>query len=376
MSTDSEGGARGDADSRYDDVNANASTREAFRPPEHPHEHFILTSVVGSYPKPKWLNRTQDLYEDEERDFDESDWREATADASRLIVDEHERAGIDAVVDGEMGRNEMVEYFAHRISGYEFHGRVKVWGHNYFDKPSVTGEVTYEEPWLVEEFEFTNEVAERPVKVPITGPYTLASWSFNEYYDSEAELAYALAELVNEEVEKLVDAGAQYIQIDEPALATTPDDHAIVGECLEGITAGIPEDVRIGLHVCYGDYSRIYPEILDFPIDEFDVELANDNYAQLEVFTEPEFTKDLALGVVDAHTAEIEPVKEVKRNITRGLEVVPPERLTVSPDCGLKLLPREVAYGKMRNVAEAARQVEHDLDRGEIDVPTPASADD
>jgi 5-methyltetrahydropteroyltriglutamate--homocysteine methyltransferase len=180
---------------------------------------------------------------------------------------------------------------------------------------------------------------------------------------------------VNEEVEALVDAGARYVQIDEPALATTPDDHAIVGECLEGITDGIPEDVRIGLHVCYGDYSRIYPEILDFPIDEFDVELANDDYAQLDVFKSPEFTKDLALGVVDAHTADVESVEQIERNIRKGLEVVPPERLTVSPDCGLKLLPRKVAYEKMANLAEAARAVERDLDRGEIEVGAPASAD-
>jgi 5-methyltetrahydropteroyltriglutamate--homocysteine methyltransferase len=270
----------------------------------------------------------------------------------------------------------MVEFFAHRIDGYDFNGRVKVWGHNYFDKPSVVDEVEYDEPWLVDEFEFTSEAAEKPVKVPITGPYTLASWSFNEVYDTEADLAYDLADLVNEEIEKLVEAGAQYIQIDEPALATTPDDHAIVGECLERIVAGIPEDVRIGLHVCYGDYSRIYPELNDYPIDEFDVELCNGGYEQIDVFTEPEFEPDLALGVVDAHTAEVESVAEIKENVKEGLKVVPPEKLTISPDCGLKLLPREVAYGKMENMVQAVREVEQELDDGEIEVArTPATAD-
>jgi 5-methyltetrahydropteroyltriglutamate--homocysteine methyltransferase len=278
-----------------------------------------------------------------------------------------------------MRRNEMVEFFAHRIDGYEFNGPVKVWGHNYFDKPSVAEEVEYDEPWLVDEFEFTTGVTDRPVKVPITGPYTLANWAFNEAYESEEELAYDLADLVNEEIERLVDAGARYIQIDEPALATTPDDHAIVGECLEHIVAGIPDDVRIGLHVCYGDYSRIYPEMLEYPVDEYDLELANGNYEQLDVFTADEFTKDLALGVVDAHVAEVESVAEIKENIKRGFEVVPPQRLTVSPDCGLKLLPREVAYGKMENMVQAAREVEAELDAGKIDVGyagTQAPADD
>jgi 5-methyltetrahydropteroyltriglutamate--homocysteine methyltransferase len=350
-------------------------SREQFRPAGHPNENFILTTVVGSYPKPKWLDRVRELHDDPEGDFDDGEWEEATDDAARIITHEHERAGLDAVVDGEMRRNEMVEFFADRIEGYEFNGPVKVWGHNYFDKPSVVNDVEYDDSWLVSEFEFTDGVADRPVKVPITGPYTLASWSFNEAYDDDRELTLALADLVNEEIQKLVDAGARYIQIDEPALATTPDDHAIVGEALDRIVADLPEEVRIGLHVCYGDYSRIYPEILEFPIDEFDVELANGDYEQLDVFKEPEFDLDLALGVTDVHVAEVESVATIKANIQKGLEIVPPERLTVSPDCGVKLLPRDVAYGKMENMVTAAREVERELDAGEIEVGA-AVADD
>ncbi|MFB6136006.1 MAG: methionine synthase [Halobacteriaceae archaeon] len=348
-----------------------SDNRSQFRPADHPNDHFLLTTVVGSYPKPKWVDRSRELYEDEAADFGEEEWAEAKDDAARLVTEEHERSGLDVVVDGEMRRNEMVEYFAHRIAGYEFNGPVKVWGHNYFDKPSVVDEVAYDEPWLVDEFEFTDEVATRPVKVPITGPYTLASWSFNEVYDDDAELANALADLVNLEIEKLVEAGARYVQIDEPALATTPDDHAIVGDCLERIAAGVPDDVRLGLHVCYGDYSRIYPEMLEFPVDEYDLELANGDYEQIDVFKEPAFSKDLALGVVDAHDATVESVAEIEEHIEYGLEVVPPERLTVSPDCGLKLLPREVAYRKMENMVTAARNVEAALDAGEIDVTAP-----
>ncbi|WP_340101635.1 methionine synthase [Salinibaculum salinum] len=350
--------------------------REQFKPADHPNDHFLMTTVVGSYPKPKWLHRARDLYEEEDRNFDEENFEEAKDDASRLITKEHERCGIDVVCDGEMRRNEMVEYFAHRIDGYEFNGRVKVWGHNYFDKPSVVDEVEYDQEWLISEYEFTSDVADSPVKVPITGPYTLASWSFNEVYDDEAELAYELADLVNEEIEGLVEAGARYIQIDEPALATTPDDHAIVGECLERIADNVPDDVRLGLHVCYGDYSRIYPEILDYPVHEYDLELVNGDFEQLDVFKDDEFTKDFAMGVIDVHDAEVESVEEIKDNIKKGLEVVPPERLTVSPDCGLKLLPRDVAYGKMENMVQAAREIEAELDAGELDVAAVASADD
>ena len=353
------------------------SNREQFRPDDHPNDHFLLTTVVGSYKKPKWLDRVRELHEDDDTGFTDENWAEATDDAAHLITEEHERAGLDVVTDGEMRRNEMVEYFAHRIDGYEFNGRVKVWGHNYFDKPSVVSELERDREWLVSEYEFTASVADSPVKVPITGPYTLASWSFNEAYDTERELALDLADLVNEEVDALVEAGARYIQIDEPALATTPDDHALVGEALEHIVADVPDDVRVGLHVCYGDYSRVYPEALDFPVDELDLELANDDFAQVDVFTDPPFTLDLALGVVDNHTAEVESVAEIKENIKQGLKIVPPERLTISPDCGLKLLPREVAYQKMENMVRAAREVEAELDAGRIDVEAPAaSADD
>ncbi|WP_251343980.1 methionine synthase [Haloplanus halophilus] len=351
------------------------NNREQFRPADHPNDHFLLTSIVGSYPKPKWLNRVSDLAEDPDSKFTEDHLHEAHDDACRVIVDEHERAGLDTVSDGEMRRNEMVEFFADRIDGYEFNGPVKVWGHNYFDKPSVVDDVEYDESWLVDEFEFTQSAASKPVKVPITGPYTLAAWSFNEAYETDADLAYALADLVNEEIEALVEAGARYIQIDEPALATTPDDHAIVGECLERIVAGVPDEVRIGLHVCYGDYSRIYPELLEYPIDEFDVELCNGDYEQIDVFTDPEFTTDLALGVVDVHTTEVESVEEIKENILEGFTVVPPENLTVSPDCGVKLLPREVAYQKIENMVTATREIEAELDAGEIDLGPEVRAD-
>ena len=327
--------------------------------------------IVGAYPKPSWHNRARELFTESTADFSQSEWKEAKDDAARLITHEHERAGIDVVTDGEMRRNEMVEFFADKIKGYEFNGLVKVWGHNYFNKPSVRREVEHDETWLVDEYEFTSRVATHPVKVPITGPYTLAKWCFNEVYEDDAALALAVAELVNTEIKKLVDAGARYIQIDEAALATTPEDHAIVGNCLETVVADLPDDVYLGLHVCYGDYSRIYPEILDFPVDEFDLELNNGAYEQLSVFRDPPFTKSLGLGVVDVHTAEVESVEEIKTNIKRGLKVVPPERLTVSPDCGLKLLPREIAYGKIQNMVLAAREIESELDAGRIEPIAP-----
>jgi len=270
--------------------------KDQFRQPDHEHDHFLLTTVVGSYPKPKWLNRSKELYGDDDADFDEENWQEAKDDAARIITDEHERAGLDVVVDGEMRRTEMVEFFAHRIEGYEFNGPVKVWGHNYFDKPSVVSEV--ESTTSPGSSTSTSSVHGRRQRPTGQGP---DHWPLHprELVVQRGPTMTTTSSPSNSPTSsrgdrKLVDAGARYIQIDEPALATTPDDHAIVGEALEHIVADIPEEVRIGLHVCYGDYSRIYPEILEFPVDEFDLELANGDYEQLDVFKDPEFSKDLA----------------------------------------------------------------------------------
>ena len=331
--------------------------REQFRPEGHENEHFLLTSVVGSYPKPKWHDRAKELFEDPDADFGETEWAESKDDAAKLITEEHEECGLDTVCDGEMRRNEMVEYFAELIDGYEFNGRVKVWGHNYFDKPSIESEVEYGEEWLVDEYKFAASVASRPVKVPITGPYTLARWAFNEAYETTEDATYALADLVNEEIERLVDAGAKYIQIDEPALAQYEDDHAIVGEALERIVDGIPEDVRIGLHVCYGDYSRIYPEMLDLAVDNIDLELSNSELDMLDVFEENPFTKDLSFGAVDVHDHEIEDADVVEDRIESTLNVIPEDQVWVDPDCGLKTRQVDEAIDKLEVIAEATEKL-------------------
>ncbi|MDY6779971.1 MAG: methionine synthase [Halobacteria archaeon] len=319
-------------------------------------DKLFPTTVIGSHPKPKWLNRVRDLYE--EGEFDEERMQEAFDDAARLIVNEHERAGIEILSDGEMRRNEMVEYFAERIPGYEFNGPVRVWGNNYFDKPSVVNELGDPDPMLVDEFEFTREVADEEfgVKVPITGPYTLYDWSFDEVYDTQEELVMRLAEIVNDEVKRLADAGAEYIQIDEPALSTRPEDIDLVIDATEKVVEGIDVE-RLIMHVCYGDYSTIYPEMLDIPVDQFSLEFVNQDFAHVDTFAEHEFTKEIGFGCVDVHENEVESVEEIKDNIRNAFEFVDPEQVWVNPDCGVKLLPRETAFEKLENMSQAAREL-------------------
>jgi 5-methyltetrahydropteroyltriglutamate--homocysteine methyltransferase len=319
-------------------------------------DKLFPTTVVGSHPKPKWLNRVREL--NEQGEFSDERLRQAEDDAVRVVVDEMERAGVDLISDGEMRREEMVEYFAHCIPGYEFNGPVRVWGNNYFNKPSVTEELGDPGPMLVDEFEFTQEVASEghEVKVPITGPYTMTDWSFNEVYDDRAELVMRLADIINDEVRRLADAGAEYIQIDEPALTTRPEEIDLIEEATARVVDGVDIE-QVAFHACYGDLSKIYPQILDFEVDQFTLEFANNDFDYVDVLKEHEFTKELAFGCFDVHDTEVESVEEIKEALEVGLEVVPPEQLWVIPDCGVKLLPRDATFGKLSNMVEAADEL-------------------
>jgi len=318
-------------------------------------DKLFPTTVVGSHPKPKWLNEARKM--NEEGEFSDERLKQAEDDAVRVVVDEMERAGIDLLSDGEMRREEMVEYFAGCIPGYEFNGPVRVWGNNYFNKPSVTEELGDPGPMLVEEFGFTQKVTSEghEVKVPITGPYTMTDWSFNEVYDRE-ELVMRLADIINDEVKRLADAGVEYVQIDEPALTTRPEEADLIEEATARVVDGVDIE-QIAFHACYGDLSKIYPQILDFEVDQFTLEFANNDFDYVDVLKEHEFTKDLAFGCFDVHNAEVESVNEIKEALEVGLEVVPPEQLWVIPDCGVKLLPRDATFGKLQNMVKAADEL-------------------
>ncbi|MFC7047124.1 methionine synthase [Halobacteriaceae archaeon GCM10025711] len=340
-------------------------TRLQFRPPDHDHEHFLLTTVVGSYPQPEWLDRIRALHADGAVSDEVRD--EAVEDAVRAAVTDQQNAGLDVVTDGEMRREGMVDYFTNFIHGYDpagDDGDSSDWN---AQMPTVTDTVETEAPWLVDDFRFADSVAARPVKTTITGPFTMASFSSLEAYDDVEQLAYDFADLIAAEAGRLADAGANYIQVDEPALGMSPHG-AIAHECLSRIAAEIPDDVRFGVHVCSGNYANLADDMFEFPVDELDLEFGSDDADPVaEVFADADLSMDVGLGVVDTTSREPETVEAVKENIRAGLEFIPPDRLTVSPDCGLKPLPRDVAREKLTNMVQAAREVEAELDAGDVE---------
>jgi len=318
----------------------------------------MKTTVVGSYPKPKWLLRIVKMYKDGE--VDEEFLEEAYRDSVKSVVKDHEIAGVDIIWDGEMRREEMTSYFAERIEGFEIYGEVRVWGNAYYPKPSIVGELRYRDELALKDFLYLKGITDREIKVPITGAYTIVDWSFNEYYKTKEDAVYSLAEVLNREFRELVKVGARYIQIDEPAIPTHPDEIEIAKNAVEIMVKGV--NAYVGIHMCYGNYRAIFPDVLDFKVDQIDFEFANRKFEDLKILKEYDYDKDLGFGCIDVHSRRIESVDEVKNAIRMALEIVDPDRLYVDPDCGMKLLPRDVAFEKLKVMVKAVEELKEELD--------------
>jgi 5-methyltetrahydropteroyltriglutamate--homocysteine methyltransferase len=313
--------------------------------------------VIGSYPKPWWLRKVKRLWEMGKADDD--DLMEAGNDAVIAVVREQELAGIDIPSDGEQRREEMVEYFAERLGGFKFYGPVRVWGNNYFNKPAVVDKIVYKEPITLSEYLFLRKVSTRRiVKVTITGPYTIADWSFNEYYSTKEELVKELSSIINKELKMLADNGALFIQIDEPALTTHPDEVEWALELIDRTADNI--NAKIGLHVCYSNYRLLMPHLDNLRnISQLLLEFANRRFTDLDILKD--FPLEIGLGVIDVHSKRIESPEEVSLAIKKALNYIDADRIYINPDCGLKLMPREVARLKMENMVKGTMIVREEL---------------
>jgi 5-methyltetrahydropteroyltriglutamate--homocysteine methyltransferase len=258
-----------------------------------------------------------------------------------------------------MYRGDMTTYFAENLEGFRISGLVRSYGNRYYRKPVVVKEVRWTRPVTVEWFRFAREQTRLPVKAILTGPYTMMDWAFDEHYGSRESLALALADAVRQESEALLRAGALYLQIDEPAISVRPDEIDLAIRAMNRVTDGL--GARTITHICYGDFAAIYPRLLDLPVEQFTLELSNSALGLLELFRSSPFTKVLGAGVVDVHHHVIEPIEVVKERIQAALGVVPPSRLCVNPDCGLKTRAPEEAEAKLKNMVEATREVRRAL---------------
>ncbi len=311
------------------------------------------TTSVGSFPKLPSLARTRNDFA--KGKTTEAALRAEEEKATAFWMESQEKLGLDVLVDGEQYRGDMVVYFAERMPGFVIGDLVRSYGNRYYHKPIITGEVRWRGPITVDWWKFAQRCTSKPVKGMLTGPYTVMDWSFNENYPDRKSACMALAQEIRKEVEALLEAGAKIIQIDEPATSVRPEELPLVVESMQLVTEGLAG--YFITHICYGAFGKIYPGMLDIPVDNFDLEMANNQLSLLDLFREHRFRKDISFGIVDVHSHVIEEASTVDQHLERALEVLDPGQVWVDPDCGLKTRGVEETQDKLRVVVEAARRL-------------------
>jgi len=313
----------------------------------------LLTTTVGSFAKPEWLQRARNRHAAGK--VTDDDLAALTRQATKEVIDLQEELGLDVFVHGEMERGDMVAYFAEVMPGMRPGELVRSYGNRYYHKPVIEGELEWATPLTLDSWKHAQSLTKKPVKGMLTGPYTMVEWSFDEHYGSRKEAVLAMAKVLHREAAALAHAGAKIIQVDEPAIHTRPgEDFDLAVKAMEVVVKGV--DAEFHTHICYGDIPRIYPGLLRLPVRQIHLAFKNTNFELLKLFERVAFdrSKDLGLGVIDVHNHLVESPKEVREGIRKALKHVPPERLWIEPDCGLKTRTPQEVREKLR-VMVAAR---------------------
>jgi len=368
----------------------------------------LATTVVGSYSVPEWLGRLKNDYY--QRRISAQHLNEIHDVAIKAALKDQELAGVDIVSDGELRRDNDIDYLLTRIPGVQIPQRSKTDYYDYYEArvSAPLPEAGPPGPGLAADFAFTREQTQRPVKFSFTGPFSLSrrihdtagvgaerGWAQSGggrgargreeqsagagktergggkdgAYAGPADLVRALARWLNAQARELAAAGADLLQIDEPFLAGYPEQVELAIEAVNIVTAGVP--VTWALHVCYGNryarplweghYDFLFPAVASARVDALVLEFARKGLDDLRLLRQYEWDRYLGLGVIDVKAAEVEPADLVASRIRRALEFVPAHRLMVNPDCGLRHLPAGVARAKLRAMVAGAAQVRAEL---------------
>jgi len=340
---------------------------------------LLPTSLVGSYAQPDWLIdrknlagrfpprvRARELWRVAPEHLDQ-----AHDDATLLAIRDQERAGLDIITDGEMRRESYSNRFATALEGVDVDNPGTALDRSGHPNPvpRVVGKVRRKHPVQVRDLKFLRQNTDRTIKITVPGPFTMSQQAQNDFYQDEAEMALDYAAAVNAEIKDLFAAGADIVQVDEPYMQARPEKARAFGlkafnRALEGVTG------TTAMHICFGYAAVIHvrppaysflPELAGSSVQQVSIETAQSSLDCVILEKLP--GKTIILGVLDLSDMKIETPETVAARIRRALPHVPVERIVVAPDCGLKYLPREVAYGKMCAMVEGARIVRHELNK-------------
>lgn len=336
---------------------------------------LIPTSVIGSYAIPSWLWTGLDAIKEDR--YGPTDRRELFDDAVQIAIRDQERAGIDVITDGEMKRWYFVQGFYGKMTGLEEVGvlrKVGVYGYDSAPRYRPVERIRAEQGLgIVDEFKYAKSQTTKPLKATVPGPLTLTihiQLHDDKVYKDRLELAWEFAELINAECKALVEAGADFIQIDEPSYAIIPGTQAgwvdLFNACVKDVSA------KIGLHVCFGNlgsrprgprnYGWMFPALLDAQAQQFSFEFANREMKEADVWATHGDDREFSAGVVDVKSFYVERPEDVAERIRAILAAgVRPEKLWVTPDCGFFQLPRWLAFEKMQRLAAGAEIVRREL---------------
>jgi len=341
------------------------------------HQHLLPTTVVGSYPQPDWLVDREMLSKGVPRTRLHELWRvsepyleQAQNDATILAIRDMEQAGIDIITDGEIRRESYSNRFANALDGIDDKQPAMVISKAGIETPipRVVGKITRTHAVEVKDLEFLKANTNRQCKITLPGPFTLGKQAKDEYYHDDEAMVMDFAAAVNAEALALQEAGADIIQFDEPWLRQDPDAanrYAVkaINRALQGLT--IPTVV----HLCFGyaavvkgqkptGYSFL-PGLSDSIAQQISIEAAQ---PKLDLGVLSDLAgKKIMLGVLDLGTNSIETAEQVAARIRAGLKFVRAENLIPAPDCGMKYMPREVAFGKLQALVQGAKIVRDEL---------------
>ena len=337
---------------------------------------MIETTVVGSYPQPNWLIdraklgskvprvRAPEMWKVEEKYLEE-----AQDDATLIAIRDMERAGIDIITDGEMRRESYSNRFATALEGVDIVNPGTTINRTGARSvvPRITGPIKRRFPVEVRDVEFLRKNTASKIKITLPGPFTMAQQAQDDYYKDEEALAMAFAAAVNDEVRELKAAGADVIQLDEPWLQARAERAARYGvKAINRALQGIAGTTVV--HLCFGYAAAVkdkpsgysfLPQLADTTASQISIEAAQ---PRLDLSVLKELSgKSVMLGVIDLGTTQIESPENVAARIRAGLKHVPAERLVVAPDCGMKYLTREIAFSKLKSLAQGAALVRREL---------------